>query len=72
MKNLLVMKTIVDGYSIKLCGSFGKIQELLSNEKCVVQAESKKVSIYLSEKEILQYCENFKQKCFLHLRVSSE
>lgn len=41
MKSLLLMKTIVDGYSINMCLSFSGTESFNSTEDCEFKAENK-------------------------------
>ena len=50
MKDLLIIKTIVDGFNIDMCVSFAKQQDLVGIEKCDFEAKEKKVSVYVDEK----------------------
>jgi len=50
MKNLLVVKTIEDGFENVLCGSFGKSEEISSSEKCDLSAKAKAVSFQIDTK----------------------
>ena len=52
MRNLMILRTIVDGYNIDLCGSFGVDEEISSNEKCEYTAKGKEVSMFLDQKTL--------------------
>lgn len=71
MSDLLVIKTIVDGYNIDLCGKFASSERIEHPEDCDYSASDRKVSFYLIEAELKNYCGKRWEsgKCFLQLSV---
>ncbi len=70
MKNLLIVKTIVDGYNINLCATFSSSEQINKIEECDYSANKKEVSVYIEENQIKQKCSKKGSKvCFIHLKV---
>jgi hypothetical protein len=74
-KDLLVLKSTVDSYNLKLCARFTTEEPAEDDLSCTHTADDKKVSLYVSEPEILQYCQrrtNKANSCFLHVRIEGD
>ena len=69
MENLLIIKTINDGYQVKLCANFSSSEDL-TKSGCDYKADDKKVSLYISGKQIREKC-NFDKnpKCYLLIKI---
>lgn len=71
MNDLLVLKTIVDGYNIDLCGKFASSERIEHYDNCDYSARDRAVAFYLAESELKQFCDDrwSKGKCFLQLSI---
>lgn len=72
MKSVLILKSIVDGYSIKLCAWFTLSEKVEDNQPCTHNADDKNVALYIGENELDINCKRksgLGKKCFLQLRV---
>lgn len=71
MKDLLVLKSIVDGYNISLCGVFSR-NSVTTYESCQVESIDNQMGVYLQESQLKEYCGKFFEKgdsCYLNLSV---
>lgn len=77
-ENMLVLKSIVDGYNIKLCGMFTSaeepVQDKVDYEACEFSANEKAVSIYIEKDRLQTECakarknsQSDRPKCYLRL-----
>ena len=71
MSNLLVLRSIVDGYNMNVCANFASSERIEGSSHCQHTANEKTVGIFIEEKEINSNCEEnwSKGKCFLQLVV---
>ena len=71
MSNILVLKSIVDGYNISLCGNFASSERIEESANCQYSSIERSVSIYIEEGQITEACkENWeKGKCYLQLTI---
>ena len=78
--DLLILKSIVDGYNIKLCGIFTTAEDptadILSFENCEYSANEKAVALYVQKDHLQTECENVRKKsvnqnpkCFMMISV---
>ena len=72
MSDLLLLKSVVDGYNIKLCAHFTAATQQDTESVCQYEANEKKVSLYIPETALKSRCqEEAKDKtCFLQIRVT--
>lgn len=71
MNNLLILKSIVDGYNITLCGVFSK-DSTSEYDKCDIESADKEMGIFLEKEKINKYCEKYlssDHKCYLNIKV---
>lgn len=52
MKDLLIVKSIVDGYNIDLCASFSGSQDITDSENCDFSAPGRQISISLEQSQL--------------------
>ena len=80
-ENLLILKSIIDGYNIKLCGKFTTTETVVSKdlqtEDCAYSAHEKSVSLYIKKEQLQKECskvlkksKNTKPSCYLKISVS--
>jgi len=72
MGNLLIVKSIKDGYNLNLCGAFSSDQEHPTFDKCAITSNEKNVSVFLEERELKEGCEKAAgtgKPCFLFLKL---
>lgn len=72
--SLLVLKSIVDGYTIKMCAWFTFSESPEGDKACEYNADDKNVSIYVNQNDIQRKCNRESnvgpfQKCFLQIKV---
>ena len=84
--DLLILKSIIDGYTMKLCGHFSTTDDSKIDAKkdskeeyCKYTAVDKTVSLYLKQKDIQFECqrvkaasENHRAKCFFVFTITGE
>ena len=69
MESLLILKTINDGYQAKLCANFSSSEDL-NKSGCEYEANDKKVSLYITGRDIREKCEFEKQKkCYVIIDI---
>lgn len=71
MKDLMILKSIVDGYNISLCGVFSK-NSVAGYETCDVESVDSQMGVYLDEAKLKSHCGKFLDKgesCLLNLNV---
>ena len=71
MSDLLVIKTIVDGYNIDLCGKFASSERIEHTDNCDYSANERQVSFYVTEAELKKNCSSRWEngKCFMQLTL---
>jgi hypothetical protein len=78
--DLVVLKSIVDGYNIKLCGIFTTAENSAADElsfnTCTFEANEKSVALYMKKDQLQEECANAKKssksdnpKCFFMISV---
>ena len=69
MKDLLILKSIVDGYNINLCGKFSKTDVEDDLSVCDFSSDQKKVSIYINESQLTKECNLNNEPCYFQMEV---
>lgn len=75
MKNLIILKSIVDGYNIGMCAKFTFNESEVSNDSCAYSADDKAVAIYIDEAGLKSKCKDVSaqsqvSKCFIQVSVT--
>ena len=72
MDNLLLVKSIVDGYNLKLCAKFGDESNEIINSKCDGDLDDQKVGLFYEKEEINTFCKQQVKngdKCYMQILV---
>lgn len=72
MQNILIVKSIIDGYNLKLCLKFGEEENSIVKSECDENMDEQKVGLFYEKKEIDKFCKKQikdKKKCFLQILV---
>ena len=72
MESLLILKSIVDGLNITLCGTFFKNSSKNKTEDCDVFSDDNHMGGFLTKEEIDSFCkEHFEssQECHLNITI---
>lgn len=68
MNSLLVIKSIVDGFNLKLCADFSSLEDKPEGRLCKFSAEDQSVALFFKKEELQANC-GFGQaanaRCFL-------
>lgn len=72
MNNLLLIKTIKDGYNLELCAVFSSTETGASFDNCNFTAHERTMAIYITESELRAGCKSIAagSRCLLNISVS--
>lgn len=71
MKNILILKSVVDGFNINLCATIVSSPEGGDRLNCKYSANDKAVSTYIPDPELRDTCEKLGSRCFVLIKISA-
>lgn len=62
IEELLIIKSVVDGYNIRLCAKFATREQpaVSESDDCDYTADFQRVSLYLTKAQIAEHCDKLK------------